>query len=73
MVKIETDLATSATAVFVFPDGERSFLHSLGANSKFGIDDIDLDYLKNFSIVHIGGIFLLPGFEGSNLKKFHKR
>ncbi len=72
-VRIEKDITTSGTAVLVFPDGERSFLHSFGANSRFSVDDIDFDYLKNFSIVHVAGILLLPGLEGENLKELARR
>lgn len=68
-VRIEKNITTSGTAVLVFPDGERSFLHSIGANSKFTVSDIDFEYLKNFSIVHVAGIFLLPGLEYENLKE----
>ncbi|MCM8764783.1 MAG: sugar kinase [Candidatus Omnitrophica bacterium] len=73
MVKIENGVTTSGTAVLVFPDGERSFLHSIGANSKFSVDDVDFDFLQNFSIVHVAGIFLLPGLEGENLKTLAKK
>ena len=72
-VRIEKGITTSGTAVLVFPDGERSFLHSFGANSRFSVNDIDFDYLKNFSIVHVAGIFLLPGFEGENLKELARK
>ena len=68
MVRIEKGITTSGTAVLVFPDGERSFLHSIGANSKFSVGDIDFEYLKSFQIVHVAGIFLMPGLEGENLK-----
>ncbi|MCM8816668.1 MAG: carbohydrate kinase family protein [Candidatus Omnitrophica bacterium] len=68
MVRIEKGITTSGTAVLVFPDGERSFLHSIGANSKFSVEDIDFEYLKNFDIVHVAGIFLMPGLEGKKLQ-----
>lgn len=72
-VRIEKGINTSGTAVLVFPDGERSFLHSFGTNSRFSVNDIDFDYLKNFSIVHLAGVFLLPGFESENLIEFARR
>lgn len=73
MVRVERGVTTSGTSVLVFPDGERSFLHSIGANSKFSVSDIDFDFLKNFSIVHVAGIFLMPGLEGENLKTLAMR
>lgn len=68
MVKIEDGITTSGTSVLVFPDGERSFLHSIGANSRFSVHDMDFENLKNYDIVHIAGIFLAPGLEGEKLR-----
>ncbi|MGB9643090.1 MAG: carbohydrate kinase family protein [Candidatus Ratteibacteria bacterium] len=72
-VRIEKGITTSGTAVLVFPDGERSFLHSIGANRRFSVEDVDFDYLKNFSIVHVAGIFLLPGLEDEKLETLAKK
>ncbi|MCX7706280.1 MAG: carbohydrate kinase family protein [bacterium] len=73
MIKIEDGITTSGTAVLVFPDGERSFLHSFGANSKFSVDDINFEYLRNFDVIHVAGIFLAPGLEGEKLEMLAKR
>lgn len=73
MVRIEKGITTSGTSVLVFPDGERSFLHSIGANSRFSVNDIDFNYLQDFPVVHIAGIFLMPGLEGENLKNLAKK
>ncbi|HOV21379.1 MAG TPA: carbohydrate kinase family protein [bacterium] len=63
-IKITDEINTSGTSVLVYPDGERSFLHSIGANSKLRIEDIDFDNMKNFHILHIAGTFVMPEFDG---------
>jgi len=68
-IKISDKYTTSGTSVLVHSDGERSFLHSVGANADFTIDDIDFSLFKNFSIIHIAGPFLMPNFIGEDLFK----
>jgi len=55
---------TSATAVMVSPKGERSFLHFLGANQQYGVEDFDLGLLKSYRILHLAGLLLMPAFDG---------
>lgn len=58
---------TSATLVTVGEDGERSFLHSIGANAKLEPKDIPLEALKTrgAKVLHLAGFFILPGMEGN--------
>jgi sugar/nucleoside kinase (ribokinase family) len=61
-----TSLAnTSATMVMVHSDGERSFIHYLGANAEFRDDDVDFTLVKQSRVAHIGGSFLMPAFDGA--------
>ncbi len=55
--------ATSATAVLVNPEGERSFLHFKGANALFAGDDLDLRMIELATHLHIGGTFLMDTFD----------
>jgi len=64
---------TSGTAVFIHPDGERSFIHSIGTNAHLQLEEIDFDFKKNFSILHIAGALLMPGFDGDPLAETFKR
>ncbi|MCM8804274.1 MAG: carbohydrate kinase family protein [Candidatus Omnitrophica bacterium] len=66
-IKISDKFTTSGTSVLVLSDGERSFLHSVGANADFTINDIDFSLFQNFSILHIAGPFLMPNFVGEGL------
>lgn len=56
--------ATSATMVMVHGDGERSFIHYIGANATLTEADINYDVIKRSKILHIAGTFLMPGFDG---------
>lgn len=57
--------STSATMVMVSADGERSFIHCLGANATFTADDVNWDLIKGAKLLHIAGHFLMPSFDGS--------
>ncbi|MGC8977394.1 MAG: carbohydrate kinase family protein [Candidatus Ratteibacteria bacterium] len=66
-IKISDKFTTSGTSVLVLSDGERSFLHSVGSNADFTINDIDFSILSEYSILHIAGPFLMPNFVGKDL------
>jgi sugar/nucleoside kinase (ribokinase family) len=55
---------TSATMVMVSADGERTFLHYLGANADFCYEDVDFDIVREANILHVAGAFLMPKFDG---------
>lgn len=55
---------TSATMVMVQPDGERSFLHCVGANAAFD-GDFDESILEGAQLLHIAGHGLMPSFDGA--------
>jgi sugar/nucleoside kinase (ribokinase family) len=57
---------TSATMLPIRPNGERPALHVMGANAKFCADDVDFDSLSTFDVVHVGGTFLMPTFDGAD-------
>lgn len=60
--------ATSATLVTVDGEGERTFLHAIGANAHLRPDDVPLAALRarGSRVLHLAGIFALPGMEGSD-------
>lgn len=63
---------TSASVVAISDDGERSVVHSFGANATFCFDDIDLSILDKTKILFIGGTLLLPSFDGEGAEKLLK-
>ncbi|MCK9266897.1 carbohydrate kinase family protein [bacterium] len=72
-IKKSETKSTSGTLVFIHSDGERSFIHSTGANGDIKLEDIDFDYIKTFPLIHIAGVFLMPGFDGKPLAETLKK
>ncbi len=65
--------ATSSTMVLVHSDGERSFIHYIGANATLREEEIPYDLIFSSKILNIGGFFLMPGFDGEPLARVLKR
>jgi len=64
---------TSATMVMVDPEGERTFLHYLGANAVLCADDVDFDVVRRAEILHVAGSFLMPTLDGPQTAEVLKR
>jgi sugar/nucleoside kinase (ribokinase family) len=60
----DNDASTSFTFIMVSSDGERRFLHTLGANATFSFQDVNLDLMDEAKILSIGGAYLMPAFDG---------
>ena len=67
------DCSTSSSIVLLNSNGERSFLHHLGANSKLDISNIDLSVIDDSDILFIGGALLMPNFDGKQMGEVLKR
>jgi sugar/nucleoside kinase (ribokinase family) len=67
LLQRDSTASTSASFVTVTPDGERAFLHSIGANAKLVAADVPLESLKarGAKVLHLAGFFILPGMEGA--------
>jgi sugar/nucleoside kinase (ribokinase family) len=63
-VKRDSHTGTSATMVMVEPNGERRFVHFIGANACLTLDDIDFQMIEGASILHVAGSLVLPGMDG---------
>lgn len=63
-VKRDPSVCTSATMVMVDSLGERSFLHYLGANAAYGVQDIDWELMENATVLHVAGSLVLPALDG---------
>lgn len=64
---------TSASVVLSASNGERSFLHTVGANKTFCYDDIDWDVIADSKIVFIAGTMLMDKFDGEDCARVLKR
>ncbi|MDX2005658.1 MAG: carbohydrate kinase family protein [Meiothermus sp.] len=57
--------ATSATQVLVDEEGERTFIHAVGANARLVPGDVPLEPLRERGarVLHLAGVFALPGLD----------
>jgi sugar/nucleoside kinase (ribokinase family) len=69
----EKSVGTSATMVLVHSDGERSFIHYIGANAALTEDDVNFDVIAKSKILHIAGTFLMPAFDGEPTARVLKK
>lgn len=69
-----TDLASTSTSIVLSnADGERSFVHSLGANGIFSANHVSWDVIRDAEILFIAGSLLLPSFDGTPTAEVLKR
>ena len=64
---------TSATMVMVHSDGERSFVHYLGANAEFSLADVKFDLIESARLVHVGGSNLMTSLDGEPTAELLRR
>ena len=69
-VCVDAACSTSASLVISNADGERSFLHSTGANGRFVEADIDYKAVEKAKLVFVAGSMLMPMFDGPECAKF---
>jgi sugar/nucleoside kinase (ribokinase family) len=60
-IKTTDQVATSQTIVLLVRGQDRRFLHLVGANGLFRIEDISRDWLSGLEVFYLGGLFVLPG------------
>lgn len=64
---------TSATVVLISADGERTFLHHLGANAVIDESDVDFDYVASAKVFHWGGPAITPMLDGAPMGRLFAR
>ena len=60
---------TCSCLVLINSGGDRTFFYYGGANDLFSLSDLDMAQLDRTSIVHVGGTYLLPRFDGEGAAK----
>jgi sugar/nucleoside kinase (ribokinase family) len=63
-VSRDPQAGTSATMVMVDPDGERRFVHYIGANASLSLQDVDLGAFQSVCMLHVAGSLVMPGIDG---------
>ena len=66
-IKRVAGLPTSTTVILLIQGQDRRYLHVIGANREFAIEQIARDWVRNLKIFYLGGLFALPGIELSKL------
>ena len=61
------DLPTSTTVILLIQGQDRRYLHVVGANRAFTIEQIARDWVRKLKIFYLGGLFALPGVDLSKL------
>ena len=64
---------TSTSVALSSSDGERTFLHCVGANGTFSVDDVNWDVVDESKIVFVTGTYLLNTFDGKQTVEFLKK
>ena len=72
-VKRDAAVGTSATMVMVAPDGERRFVHYIGANARLRLEDIDFQMVAGASILHVAGSLVMPGIDGEPTAELQRK
>jgi len=65
--------STSASVALIEAGGERSFLHSYGANGLFSIGDVDFGVIAESRVVFVAGAMLMPTFDGGQCAELLRR
>lgn len=72
-VRRDDQVGTSATMVMVAPDGERRFVHYIGANARYTLADVDMSLVEGARILHVAGSLVLPGIDGEPTAELLRR
>lgn len=64
---------TSVTMVMVDEEGERTFIHYIGANATLREKEIEPDLFSRAKILHLAGFYLMPGFDGEPASRVLKK
>lgn len=63
-LKIEKGASSPSVIVLINAKGERTFLYYGGTNDRFEYEDIDTSLIDECRVVHVGGTYTLPKFDG---------
>ncbi|MEA3400262.1 MAG: sugar kinase [Armatimonadota bacterium] len=63
-IRVSEEKGTSATMIMIDSQGERTFMHCIGANATMRPQDIDMRQVAAAEIFHFAGALVMPGFDG---------
>ena len=59
--------STSGTVIFTVKGEDRRYLHAIGANAEFSLDDLDFELLDQVRVLYVGGYLAMPAFTRDQL------
>ena len=69
--------STSGTVIFTVEGEDRRYLHCIGANAEFSLEDIDYSVLNGVRVLYVGGYLAMPAFAPEQLgclfREAHRR
>ncbi|HTL59993.1 MAG TPA: carbohydrate kinase family protein [Candidatus Limnocylindrales bacterium] len=68
-IRVAAQESTPFTFVGIHPDGDRSFIHTPGANLSFARRDLDLERLYDCEFLLYQDMFVLPKLDGAGAAK----
>lgn len=66
-IKRTTKCSTSGTVVLSVADEDRRYLHCIGANGEFDLNDLDCSIVKETQVLYVGGYLAMPSFTANQL------
>lgn len=71
---VEADgVATSYTFIMIGSDGQRRYIHHVGANARFTDSDVPDSLIAQARLLHMGGSFLMPAMDGEPTARVLRR
>lgn len=66
-IKRTAKRSTSGTIVLSVAGEDRRYLHCIGANAEFDLNDLDRSVVQQASVLYVGGYLAMPSFTASQL------
>jgi sugar/nucleoside kinase (ribokinase family) len=66
-ISVSQTAPTARTVILPVAGQDRRYIHAVGANREFGIDDIDLDFASRARVLYVGGFCAMPGLDSKGL------
>ncbi len=67
LIRELADIETSGTLIINVQGEDRRFIHAVGANGVFRVEEIPLKYALGAKVLYVGGYLLMPNFDHTAL------
>jgi sugar/nucleoside kinase (ribokinase family) len=66
-IREDIEFGTSGTLIVNVRGEDRRFVHYIGANASFSVDDLPLDQIRQAKVFYLGGYLLMPNLDADAL------